>query len=365
MEETVELRILNGEAVLQKGQREMLTYKDSSLIPADISEDEEGYTLIFHVNELTNAEAIRNENKERQFQFLLNCAELRKLYERYNFSMDFSNIYYDYNLMPKILKRDIQKSNNHDFLAQYKALVAAVLTSKYSFEDYFQGGKDLYIKNKSIRKYAEKDTVEEIYELLKESYEKERKNNKEKKTLVRKSEILRYRIEMPLFAVITLASVFLLFYMYFIEKEYNDCVIAANEAYLSEDYFDVANSLAPIKVDRMSVYSKYILARSYIISESLTNSQKENVMSGITLKTEETVLNYWIYVGRLEFEAAIEQAQRLGDNDLLLYAYIKYRAYISDDLTMNGEKKAELITQLDSDIERMEKQMNSDRTEVK
>lgn len=365
MEGIVELRILNGESVLQKGQRELLIYKDSSLIPADILEDEEGYTLIFHVNELTNLENIRNENKEKQLQFLLNCAGLRKLYEKYNFSLDFTNVYYDYNFMPKILKRDIQKSCNRDFLAQYKALTAAVLAPRYSFEDYFQGGADLYIKNKSIRKYSEKDTVEEVFELLKETYEKERKNNRENKTLVKKSELIRYRIEMPLFAVVTLASVFLVFYMYFIEKQHNDCVIAANNAYLSEDYVGVENNLAPVKVDRMSIYSKYILARSYIIMESLTNSQKENVMSGITLKTEETVLNYWIYVGRLEFEAAIEQAQRIGDNDLLLYAYIKYRAYISDDLTMNGEKKTELITQLDSEIKRMEEQMNSDRTGVK
>lgn len=365
MEKTIEIRISNGEAALPRGQREMLTYKDSSLIPADISEDEEGYTLIFYVEELTNSEEIRKANKEKQYQFLLNCAGLWKLYEKYEFSMDFSNLYFDYNLMPKVLKRDRQKSNEHNFLEQYKALIAAVLAPKYSFEDYYQGGNDLYVKNKKISKYADRDTIEEVYALLKEEYEKERKNNQDKKTLVRKSEILRHRIEMPLFAIITAASVILTLYMYFIEKRFNDCVIAANNAYLSEDYFGVENSLAPIEVERMSVYSKYILARSYIISESLTNSQKENVMSGITLKTEETVLNYWIYVGRLEFETAIEQAQRLGDNDLLLYAYIKYRVYVSDDLTMNGEEKAALISQLDSAIESLEKQINSDRTEVK
>jgi len=365
MEKTIEIRISNGEAALPRGQREMLIYKDYSLIPADIIEDEEGYTLIFYVGELTNSEEIQKADKEKQYQFLLNCAGLWKLYEKYDFSMDFSNIYYDYNLMPKVLKRDRQKSYEADILGQYKALIAAVLAPKYSFEDYYQGGNDLYIKNKRIKKYAGGENIEEVYSLLKEEYEAERKTNQNKKTLVRKSEILRHRIEIPLFAIVTLVSVLLMIYMYFIEKRFNDCVIAANNAYLSEDYFGVENSLAPIEVERMSVYSKYILARSYIISESLTNNQKENIMSGITLKTEETVLNYWIYIGRLEFETAIEQAQRLGDNDLLLYAYIKYRVYVSDDLSMNGEEKAALITQLDSVIESLEKQMNSDRTEVK
>lgn len=342
----------------------MLIFQDIHLIPCQLFEDEEGYELQFNTVGLEGMEALKKERETIKLRFLINCSELSRLYKKYYFTLDFENIYYDMNLIPKILDRNCQQNYEAELLGQYKALVAAVLAPKYSFKDYVEGGEDLYRKNKKVKDYLDADTIEEIRDKLLVVYKEKCAYERKKKTLVKKSEIIRYRIEMPIFAILAAVAVVLCGYLYFVEKRYDDSVIRAHEAYLTEDYFGVQNALVSIEVERLDTYSKFILAKSYVISESLTNTQKENVLSSLTVKTEEIALNYWIFLGRLEFESAIEQAQRLGDNDLLMYAYIKYKAYVSDNMTMNGEEKAALINTLESQIEELEKQMIEDREQI-
>lgn len=360
----IKIRVMNKDAILPRGSRKMLTFEDIHLIPCELSEDEEGYTLNLNTEGFGRMELLMKERETVKLRFLINCAELSGLYEKYDFTLDFENIYYDINLIPKILDRNYQQIHETNLLEQYRALVAAVLAPKYSFKDYCEGGFDLYEKNRKLKGYLEEDSIEGVKGKLLEAYNEKNKQEHDKKMLVRKSEIIGYRIEMPIFAIITIAALMLCAYLFFVEKVYDDSVISAYEAYLAEDYFGVQNAVISIDVNRLDAYSKFILAKSYVVSESLTNTQKENVLSNLTIKTEETVLNYWIYIGRLEFETAIEQAQRLGDNDLLMYAYIKYKAYVSDNLTMNGEEKAELIKTLESQIETLEKQMNTEREQI-
>lgn len=357
----IEIRVMNKDAVLPRGKRKMLVFEDIHLIPSTISEDEEGYTLSFNTEGLNNLELLLKERETVKLRFLINCGKLSELYKKYDFSLCLENLYYDINLIPKVLDRNYQQLSETSLLNQYKALIAAVLAPRYTFKDYYEGGSDLYEKNKKLKYYLEENSIDCIMEKLLEAYNEGIKVEQKKKVLVRKSEIIGYRIEMPILIIITIAALSLCAYLFFVEKTYDDSVIDAYEAYMTDDYFKVQNVLISTDVERLDTYSKFVLAKSYVISESLTNKQKENVLSNLSIKTEEAVLKYWIYIGRLEFDSAIEQAQRLGDQDLLMYGYIKYKAYISDNMDMNGQEKAELIKSLESQIESLKKQMNSER----
>jgi len=67
---------------------------------------------------------------------------------------------------------------------------------------------------------------------------------------------------------------------------------------------------------------------------------------GITLRTDPVIFYYWILLGRLKFDEAIDIAQRLGDDELLLFAYVKYEVVVRNDTTISGEEKTTLLNEI-------------------
>ena len=59
--------------------------------------------------------------------------------------------------------------------------------------------------------------------------------------------------------------------------------INSQEHFLKREYSEVVSGLSDYKVDQMPRVVQYELAQSYIINESLTEDQKENVRNTITL----------------------------------------------------------------------------------
>ena len=119
------------------------------------------------------------------------------------------------------------------------------------------------------------------------------------------------------------------------------------------NYSGVIEDFEKTDMSRLSVYDKYILAYSYIQCENLTEEQKKNINSALSLDTNEKILDYWIALGRLEVSEAENIAQQVSDNDLLLYAYLKEKNMLETDTEISGSEKEERMEELDSKIERL------------
>ena len=91
----------------------------------------------------------------------------------------------------------------------------------------------------------------------------------------------------------------------------------------------------------MDIYQKYILANSYVRSENLTQQQKENIISNLSLKETPARLEYWIYLGRNDISEAIDIAMQQSDDEMLLYAYMKQKSMIETDSSLSGEEKTQ------------------------
>lgn len=137
------------------------------------------------------------------------------------------------------------------------------------------------------------------------------------------------------------------------EKPYQDAVIEANKSYLKINYSGVIEAFRDTDASRFSVYDKYILAYSYVQSENLTEEQKKNITSALSLETNEKVLDYWIALGRLDVSEAENIAQQVSDNDLLLYAYLKEKNMLEADTSVSGEEKASRLDELSNKIEQL------------
>ena len=138
--------------------------------------------------------------------------------------------------------------------------------------------------------------------------------------------------------------------MMFIDIPFRDSVITASMAYINNDHLSVQTALRDYDVEMLSDDTKRFLSRSYVSTEALTDLQRENILLGLTSMTPPIIFDYWIHLGRLQFAPAIDIAQRLGDDELLLYAYLKHEVFVRQDVTMPGEERVALLSYLENQI---------------
>lgn len=356
MEDTAYTVMKYNEINLPKEKFAYLTFEHNHLVPCSIEMQEDEFVFTFFTDGLRPFSELMQCTLSEKYRALANCSELLELREEYNFSLSPNNLMYDRNLEAYVMTREGPEMEN-DFLNEYKALIGTFLYSKYKFEDYYLGGKDLYSKKAILRQIFEIDTVYGIRDFLLQEYEKQESNLKKHKVLVSKKHVIASRIAIPVLAMALLAVSIGGCLIAFRELPYKNRLIQANASYIAEDYLGTQEALLKVDTGRLPLSEKYILARSYVITESLTAAQKENVLAGITLKTDERVLNYWIELGRLNFEGADDYAKRLGDDELLLFALIKESATIKDNPSLTGEEKAERVRRLEEEIKSLSEQM--------
>lgn len=361
--ETLEKVLKNNETNLPKDKRLYLIHNNEYLAPCTLDQKEDEYVLNFRFDGMTPFSEIKKLPTSEKYRALANCAELEKLRMEYYFSMEPENLIYDINLKPCIIMRDAPQGNDN-FIEEYKALVGEILYPRYKFADYYLGGKDLYKKKAVLRQVAEQETVEDLSAFLLTQYSKESDYLKQHKLLVTKKSAIAARIAIPVLSAALIVFCVKGYFVFLQDIPYKNSLIQANSTYIAEDYLGTQRALSMIGIDKLPLSEKFILAKSYVITESLTAEQKENVLAGITLKTDERVLDYWIELGRLNFTGANDYAKRLGDDELLLFALIKESASIKDNASLAGEEKATRVKELESQIKTLSEQMQKKEAEL-
>lgn len=365
MDNTTKITMQNSETTVPKGKRDVLAFSSPLLIPCVVTERTDDFDIEFDTADLKSCTDIKSLSLQDKYRFLYNCASLIKLAKEFSFSISPDNVYSDINLMPKVLRRDIGTVDEAEFLSQYKALIGDVLAPKYSFDDYYNGGADLYNKIGRIKNICNKETVDETAAALMDQYRSEEKDVLDNKTTVGKKRFLAYRIALPILAVVTAGLIGFACYMNFFKLPFEERLIRGSNAYLNNDYTSVQNELSGIGTDKLPYESKYILARSYVISESLNSEQKDNILTMLTMQTDDVYFDYWIDLGRLDFEKAIDDAQRSGDEQLQLLAYMKYKAFLETDTsTLTGDEKAQKIDELKGKIDSLSKELGEAREDA-
>jgi len=351
METIIKCNIRNSELAVAKDKRAFLVYPAIGLVPCALEETEDSVDLVFDAQGMEPADTILSKPKWEQLRFLINCANLYDLDGEYDFSLSQENLLVDINLMPGILTRDAKRPNTEDFLRRYKALSGSILLPKYKYEDYINGGQDLYKKNKLLSELTALETIDEVKELLQKEYKRLIWETNTTKKLVPRRNIWIARIAIPMLTVMLLAAAFFGGRMLLIDIPYRDSMIAANTAYINRDPLSVQRILRPYDIERLSTETRYFLSRSYISTEALTDIQRENVLLVLTPMTNPMLFDYWIHMGRLDFDEAVDIAQRLGDDELLLYAYFQHEVFVRGDMSMAGEERVQLLAELGRNIE--------------
>lgn len=334
-----------------------IVFPREEFLPCTMKEDKEEIQFFYERKDYKSFGDIKSERRDIILINLIDCGKFVEINESYQISLNPENIFYDIHNRVFLMERDVygrgEEFSKEKFLMQYKSLIGHALQKRYSFADYFEGGIDLLRKDKFLAQIADLSTVEEVMTCLYEEYKKLVEHDKNTKVLVNKKTYRRKRLLLGFTSGLLGLSIVWLGFTIFYTKPYENAVINANRNYLEKNYSGVIDSFQKIKLERLNVPDKYILANSYIQCENLTGEQKENIMNALSLETNEKVLDYWISLGKLDVIMAEDIAQQVSDNDLLLYAYLKEKSIVEEDTTLSGNEKETTLEGLQGKIDKL------------
>ena len=340
-----------------------LVRRQERFLNCSMEEEKESLIVTYEIQNLLPWTGIRHEKKELMISALIDAGELEQAAEIYYFTLAPENLYYDIQGRAYVKTRDVYGADGgysqEVFLREYKSLIGCTLVKKYKFEDYDKGGQDLLSEDKFLSAILECTDVDQILDKLHEEYFHYRNLHEERFVEVSRAKNRRSRIALGIIGV--LAAVFAVFlgWQLLWERPYREAVIAANEAYLQSDYNGTVEAMRAVDVERMNVYQKYILAYSCVRCESFSDENMRNILNTISLNGDEKIMDYWIYINRLDTEKAADIAMQVSSNQLLFYAYLKEKAVVENDVSLSGQEKNERLTSIENKLKPLEDEFST------
>ena len=243
------------------------------------------------------------------------------------------------------------------FFQSVQTMVLNVFRPKMPFEQLYDGAKTL--KDKFSTQVCQVDTIEELVVFLDAEYQKERAETLASKVTVSKRSYGWFRA-VGILGLVTglVAGVF--GWWTSGENRAQAAVIAAQSSFLANDYGGTLTKLEDYPASSLPSSAKYVLAVSSINLGSLTQLQKQAILNNISEKTDDVTLNYWIAVGRGEFDQALDYAKNLGDDQLTLLAYTDLYQATTLNTSMPGDKKQDLLAEYAKAIDELTKQLSGE-----
>ena len=341
--------------------------RDRHIVERYIKFEEGKKVEVANLDGLRNFEEIRHLSDYEKCIVLINTAELFDELDEINFEVLPENIFFDAGLTVKIRDYSMEWNQNNasETLKKYKALIGSVFGS-YAFEDYIQGGEDLYEKSGSVKdipiEIFKMKSVDEIRRFLTVCAGELKKEADEKYVLMPKNKARIYKKAMPALIAVSTVCIILSGYLFFFDHSKNEKIIDAYGYYIAGEYEKVAEETKNMSLSNMPYETKVIVAKSYVSMESFTDKnasvQREKINSNINTATDEKYLCYWIEIGRLNFDSAIDYAKQLSDDELLYYALIKQKDAVNKDNNMSGSEKEEKLKDINSQIDGLKEKLN-------
>jgi type VII secretion protein EssB len=349
-------------STLEPAGRKQLTFPHPSLVPCEMTiQTRDNFILSFDQTNLDPFYNVQHMKKHEKFRALANVALLEPLLNSYSFHLHPDNLRLDVNLIPLVVERWV-KSDQIIFIEEYKALIAAILVPKYTYEDYLKGGKDLMISNPLLLFLRDAQTVHEIRKYLMTEYETLLTERNSSYTDVRKSQMKFYKLMVPLCIVVTLLAVVVTIYYAAFENPRLKVFQTSYEKSLEGDFKGVQKALNGIEdINDMPKSVQYVLAESYLFEsnsvEVLDLKTRKVMATELSLESDPRVYKYWIAMGRGNYDEAVDIAQRLTTTKLLWFALFQNRIATELDTMLTGEAKATKLEQIQNQLDKVSERM--------
>lgn len=265
------------------------------------------------------------------------------------------NIVFDQSLTPYFLHYGVKESippyeyNQERVRQELNATIAFITDGNYAFQDYLNLYETIEL-SPAARNILEAEDEESLLTFIQSKLHELDERDKVIVTIPQKKWKLTRYIALGLLICFIPALIYTLYSIFFLQPR-QDAFVTSNEHFLGKEYSDVVDVMAEIDVQDMPDVVKYQLASSYIVNESLTEEQKENIQNTVTLQSDPLYFEYWIHIGRGHAEEALEIARNIEDQDLIMFALIKYREVLKADNDLKSEEKQKKIDEVQAEID--------------
>ena len=226
------------------------------------------------------------------------------------------------------------------FLASLRAMVLHVFRPKIAFEQLLDGAGAL--PDAFSTAVRETTTADELFAFIDAQLRAEQAEVESRRVSVPKRRYAGYRL-VGAFGLAAAAVAGVFAWQTADHNRLQDAVVAAQARFLANDYGGTLTELEGFAATSLPASAKYVLAVSSVNLDDLTVTQKQAVLNTISQKSDDVTLNYWIAIGRGEFEQALDYAQNLGDDQLTLLAYTNlYQSTKLNSQMAGGEKQKRL-----------------------
>ena len=251
-----------------------------------------------------NCQGITNLRKacdSEKIRCLLNLVQIKDIiYSPIGTFLHPQNIILDYNNRQKFIYRGLKKympfqKITTEYLVEFIQLCAGILYTKYRFEELSAGMLDKVARKNTflekIRAIKTLDKLEDYLEkALHEAYEREQRNNK---IIKRKTYIIWQQSAIWLGVLLALSVVPLAIFSFKIIPNQHQ-FLQADTDYIQMKYDSVIKDLEQVPLKDLPKSQKYELAVSYVEGSGFVNTQRNNIMHNLNLRSKEEYLDFWI-----------------------------------------------------------------------
>ena len=347
---------------------EKLVYERDCFLPCTYEEQLEEVIFTYDITGMKPVAELKQEEKEAQYQFLINFARMESLLETYKIAFTEENLYYNENFLPFIKQRDVynkgEEVENRIFLETYKIFIGGILSKKYNVNTLQESGLELLKQEGAFKEFYEAPSTGVLAELLRQRKNEYQQKMKNTTVRVKKNTNRLKTIVSIAMSILFVAAAGYLGYISIKVTPFQKKVIGAYEGYTANDYVKCIDRMKEVQPSEMDISTKYILAVSYAKSESLKKEEIADIIAKLSLSSNEKELEYWIYLGRLEAQTAQNMAKALSNDKLLIYAYMKELSYLESNTAIEGEEKESRISELRQNIKSLGEKYAKDEPET-
>ncbi|MBM7542014.1 type VII secretion protein EssB [Amphibacillus cookii] len=240
-------------------------------------------------------------------------------------------------------------------LLETKAMLAYLVDPTFTFERYLKHYQTIKL-SKVAKDIFSANTWSDLETILEQVMKQEdQQADKIKHVPIKKWKGYRYGLWLTI--ILLIPVLIYSFYSIFIIGPRQANITDAHSRFLNQSYSEVVSTLQSYQMHQLPKVTQYQLAYAYVMTESLTEDQRQNIRNTITPQSDPLYYEYWINIGRGASEEALETARFIEDRDLILYALIKQRELIRADQSLASDERQQQLNEIETEIDAYQREI--------
>lgn len=359
----IKKRKLNLEEIDLELVQMFLTAKDEYFVDQKIlSETKTDIEVELDLDNLTCFEQYENKSELLKLRLGLSLIDFVKHPSNF-FKMELSpeNLYVTESLKIKQLYRvyaPYRQEETEYVVKSVKALIGFLFVDHMYLQIYNDFDETL-MKNSLTKELVQLETLDEIEEFLNKQIIEKQDEVDNKKILVNKNFYKRTKRNRRLLSVLTIIMVAIVIFTYGFYVPNRNAQLKAFSYYQIGKYESIVDELDNVPLTAMTPLSKYIMSVATIKLTNMEDYKKDNILFNLSPQVDEGILDFWVYIGDMDYQKAYDQSIKNNDAQQKGFALIMLMDQVTNNPKLTADDKETQLSQYQSELDAINKSMEA------